>query len=70
MSCRAQPIRADQNTEAEVSLVFSDSSTDPIPSGQQLATELKAAIESDPNLSQQFDATAITVLSEYKMLVA
>ncbi|KAK3507693.1 hypothetical protein QTP70_033956, partial [Hemibagrus guttatus] len=61
---KAQAIRADQNTEAEVALVFNDSATSPIPSGQDLATALKTAVENNATLSQQFDANAITVLSE------
>ncbi|KAK2865807.1 hypothetical protein Q7C36_001863 [Tachysurus vachellii] len=61
---RPQPIRAVQNTDADVELIFDENSTTPIPSGQAAATALKEAVDNNSTLSAQIDSSAITVLNQ------
>lgn len=65
-SCRPlqTKTRADQNTEAEVEVVFNDNTIQAVPTGEEVAIALKTVVESSPNLSVQFDANAITLVSK------
>lgn len=62
---RPLPIRANENTQAQVQLVFSEDSTTPIPAGDEVAQVLKQATANNNTFAQLVDSTAITVISKY-----
>lgn len=62
---RPLPIRASENTQAEVQLVFSESSPMPLPAGDEVVKALQDVAQTNSTLSSLIDPTAITVISKY-----
>ncbi|XP_060773069.1 uncharacterized protein LOC132883442 isoform X3 [Neoarius graeffei] len=61
---RPQNRRADDFTEADVELVFNKSSTEPLPSPDEVVKGLKDVAENNNTFEVEFDATAISVINE------
>lgn len=57
--------RAESNVQAEVELVFSEASTEPIPSNTEIVQTLKeAAVNSTAGFNLTLDAATITIISK------
>ncbi|MCJ8749054.1 hypothetical protein PDJAM_G00171760 [Pangasius djambal] len=64
LAFKPQSKRADENTQAEVQLVFNENSTKPVPAGEEVVNALKEVAENNNNFNVQFDANSITVINE------
>ncbi|XP_043101114.1 uncharacterized protein LOC122349213 [Puntigrus tetrazona] len=61
--------RAESNVQAEVELVFSDTSTEPIPTNSDIVETLKeAAANSTAGFNLTIDATSITVIKSVQII--